>query len=209
MSIGCGIHDDSSKLYGQTVQSVNTVQRDLGVQFCCNLTFTSHANIIVAKAHVRASLNQKCTFLSKDVTTLTKLSHSLLKCAPSVIWSPYHLGKIAKLESVQRRFTKRLVWLRNMTYTDRIHFLKLDSLEKRGLSFDVMFTYKIFFALVNMKCCYMFAFNVLTATRRHSYKLYTKTSRINFRRNYFIILSSTYGIVLPRVTVILKRPHLF
>jgi len=38
MSIGCRINDDSFKLYGQTVQSVNTV-RDLGVQFCSNLTF--------------------------------------------------------------------------------------------------------------------------------------------------------------------------
>jgi len=39
MSIGRRINDDSFKLYGQTVQSVNTV-RDLDVQFCSNLTFT-------------------------------------------------------------------------------------------------------------------------------------------------------------------------
>jgi len=37
MSIGCCINDDSFKLYGKTVQYVNTV-RDLGVQFCSNLT---------------------------------------------------------------------------------------------------------------------------------------------------------------------------
>jgi len=70
MSIGCRKNDDSFKLFGQTVQSVNTA-RDLGVQFCCNLTFTSHINKIVAKAHARANLIHKC-FLSKDATTLTK-----------------------------------------------------------------------------------------------------------------------------------------
>jgi len=101
----------------------------LGVQFCSNLTFTSHINTIVAKAHVRSSLIHKC-FLSKDATTLTKAFvtyvRPILKYA-SVIWSPYHLGEIAKLKSVQRRFTKRLVGLRNMSYAYIIHFLKLDT----------------------------------------------------------------------------------
>ena len=89
------------------------------------------------------------------------------------------------LESVQRRFTKRLVGLRNMVYSDTITFLKLDSLEERRLRFDVMFIYKILFGLVNINCSDMFAFNVHTATRGHSYKLYAKTSRINVRHNFF------------------------
>jgi len=37
---------------------------------------------------------------------------------------------IAKLEYVQRRFTKRLVGLHTMTYADRIDLFKLDSLER-------------------------------------------------------------------------------
>jgi len=64
------MNDDSFKLYGQTVQSVNTL-RDLGVQFCSSLTFMSHINKIVAKTHTRASLFHKC-FLAKDAATLTK-----------------------------------------------------------------------------------------------------------------------------------------
>jgi len=118
MSISCRINDDSFKVHGQTVQCVNTV-RDLGGQFCSNLTFTSHINKIVAKAHARPSLIHKC-FFSKDATTLTKafviFMRPILEYA-SVIRSPYHLGEIAKLESFQRRFIKRLVGLRNMTYT--------------------------------------------------------------------------------------------
>jgi len=182
-------NDDSFKLYGHTVQSVNTV-RDLGVQFCSNLTFTSHMNKIVAKTHARASLIHKC-FLSKDATThattLTKAFVTYIRPIleyASVIWSPYHQGEIAKLESVQRRFTKRLVGLRNMTYADRINFLKLDSLEERWLRFDIIFTYKILFGLVHMNCNVMFAFNDFTVTRGHSYKLYAKTSRINVRHNF-------------------------
>jgi len=104
----------------------------------------------------------------------------------SVIWSPYHLGEIAKLESVQRRFRKRLVELRNniMTYADIISFLKLDSVDERRLRFDIIFTYKILFGLVHMNCNGMFAFNDFTVTRGHSYKLYAKISRINVRHNF-------------------------
>jgi len=149
----------------QTVQSVNTV-RYLGVQYCSNLTFTSHINKIVAKARARASLIHKC-FLSKDATTLAKAFvtyvRPILEYA-SVIWSPYHLGEIAKPEFVLRRFTNRLVGLHNMIYADRIHFLKLDSLEERRLRFDI-------------------AFNNCTVTRGHSYKLYAKTSCINVCHN--------------------------
>jgi len=72
-----------------------------------------------------------------------------------------------------------------MTYAERINFLKLDSLGERRLRFDIIFTYKILFGLVNMNCNDMFAFNDITVTRGHSYKLYAKTSRINVRHNFF------------------------
>jgi len=62
-----------------------------------------------------------------------------------------------------------------MIYADRIHFFKLDSLEERRLRFDIIFTYKILFRLVNMNCNDMFAFNDCTVTHGHSYKLYEKT----------------------------------
>jgi len=70
------------------------------------------------------------------------------------------VDEIGKLESVQRRFTKRLVGLRNR-YADRFNVLKL---KERRLRFDVMFTYQILFGLVYMNCSDMFTFNVLAAT---------------------------------------------
>jgi len=129
MLIGCRI-DNSFKLYGQTVQSVTTV-RDLGVQLCSNLTFTSHINKIVAKAHARASLIHKC-FLSKDATTLTKAFVTYVR--PILyIWSLYHRRDRKTIGSVQRRFTKRLiVGLPNMTYGDRINFLNWTVLRSGG-----------------------------------------------------------------------------
>jgi len=180
-------NEDSFKMYGQTVQSVNTL-RDLGVQFCSNLTFTSHINTIAAQAHARGKFNPQMCSLEGHSVTLTKAFvtyvRPILEYA-SVIRSPYHLGEIAELEYVQRRFTKRLVGLHNMIYADIIDFLKLDSLQERRLRFDIIFTYKILFGLVNKNCSDMFAFNDFTATLGNSYKLYAKTSHINVRHNFF------------------------
>jgi len=77
-----------------------------------------------------------------------------------------------------------------VTYADIIYLLKLDSLEEQRLRFDIMFTYKILFGIVNMNCSDMFVFNDFTETREHSYKLYAKTSRINVRHTFFVIVSS-------------------
>jgi len=74
--------------------------------------------------------------------------------------------------------------LRNMTYADRINFLKQDSLKERRLRFDIIFTYKTLFGLVHMNCNDIFAFNDFTVTCGHSYKLHAKTSRINVRQNF-------------------------
>jgi len=120
---------------------------------------------------------------SSSYTAFVTYVRPILECA-SVIWSPYHLGEIAKLESVQGRFTKRFVGLRNITYADN-NFFKLDSLEEQRLRFDIIFTYKILFGLVNMNCNDIFAVNDFTVTRGHSYILYAKTSRTNVRHNFF------------------------
>jgi ribonucleases P/MRP protein subunit RPP40 len=186
MSIGRSVNNNCLKLDSDVVQSVNTV-KDLGVQVCSSLTFTLHINKIVAKAHARANLIHKC-FLSKDATTLTKAFVTYVRPIleySSVIWSPHHVYEINKLESVQRRFMKRIVVLRDMSYADRRNVLQLDSLEMRRLRLDLLFADKILFGLVDINWSNMFVRNEQSITRGHCYKLYAKTSRIDVRQNFF------------------------
>ena len=68
------------------------------------------------------------------------------------VWSPYQLEDIARIESVQRRFTKRLSGLSNDNYSSRLETLGLKSLELRRLHQDLMYTYKIIFGLVDLDC---------------------------------------------------------
>jgi len=63
-------------------------------------------------------------------------------------WSPSTLSDIDSLESVQRRFTKRLSGLHSLSSEARLKRLKLQSLELRSLLADVVWCYKITFGLV-------------------------------------------------------------
>ena len=51
-------------------------------------------------------------------------------------WSPWHADK----ESFQRRFTKRLQELSNLSYSDRLRYLELLSLESTRIEADLITT---------------------------------------------------------------------
>ena len=57
---------------------------------------------------------------------------------------------IRKVESVQRKFTKRLPGCSHLSYPDRLVRLNLDSLVVRRLRHDLILTYKIVFGLTDM-----------------------------------------------------------
>ena len=103
--------------------------KDLGVVMGSHLTFTHHIDQIVARAFIRANLIKKC-FISRDSASLTRAFtvyvRPLLEYG-SPVWSPHHSREIIQLESVKRRFTKRLPGLNNVKYKERLEQLKLET----------------------------------------------------------------------------------
>ena len=97
-------------LNSKTLPLVNEV-KDLGVIVDSHLTFHSHIDKIVARAFIRSNLILKC-FVSRDVSTIMRAFmvyvRPIMEYA-SCVWSPYQSGQIKRAESVQRRFTKRLL----------------------------------------------------------------------------------------------------
>ena len=59
------------------------------------------------------------------------------------VWSPYYIRDIEQVENVQRRATRQIPSLRNMTYTQRLERLKLPTLKYRRYRGDMIETYKI------------------------------------------------------------------
>jgi len=80
------------------------------------------------------------------------------------------------VEKVQRRFTKRLRGLRNLSYCDRLTKLGLCTLEQRRLHLDLLYCYKIVFGLVNANFDDFFALSTNANTRGHKYKLFKPRS---------------------------------
>jgi len=56
---------------------------------------------------------------------------------------------ITKSESVQRRFTKRIPSVSHLSYSERLEFSGLESLEYRRLIVDLTMMYKIVHNLVD------------------------------------------------------------
>ena len=119
--------------------------RDLGVIVSDNLRFTDHINKIVTSAYQRSNLiframrSREPDFLKQMFITYVR---PLLEYCVSV-WSPYHVGEINMIESVQKRFTKRIPTIREMNYAERLDYLQLEALERRRTNFDLNNVYKI------------------------------------------------------------------
>jgi len=66
------------------------------------------------------------------------------------------INLVKLIESVQKKFTKRLPGYASLSYEDRLSRLGLDSLELRRLRYDLLLTYKIVFGLTDVVASDMF-----------------------------------------------------
>ena len=60
------------------------------------------------------------------------------------MWNPYQFGAIRELENVQRRATKLIPTLRDLSYSERLQNLNLPSLTYCRDCMDLIMTFKIF-----------------------------------------------------------------
>jgi len=131
------------------------------------------------------------TFMSRDIHLLKR--EFLVYVRPivehnSVIWSPYTARDIDAVESVQRRFTKRLPTLSNMSYNDRLRCLNISSLEFRRLHNDLYWCYKVVFGLVLVILEDLFVFSPCKVTRGHKFKLCKRQNTHSVRAIFSVIV---------------------
>jgi len=99
------------------------------------------------QAHQQANAIHRC-FTSRNTDLLVRAYHvyvhPLLEYN-SVIWSPHLKCNTEAIETVQRRFTKRLPGYHRHSYSERLWLLQLPSLETRRLQNDLIWCYKTVF----------------------------------------------------------------
>ena len=164
----------SSSVHPHWNTLIRSLTLETGVQVDHDLKFSVHINQIVHKALTRSNLLLK-SFVSRDTLTLVKAFTVYVRpiveyCSP--VWSPHLIKDIEILESVQRKFTKRLPGLHNIPYTDRLIMVGLERLDSRRLRLDLILTYKILFGLTCLQPSDFFTFSPNPNTRDHEYKLY-------------------------------------
>ena len=177
---------ENFSLAGSALLEVHEL-KDLGVLFDSKLSFTSHITYIIGRAKQRLFLLNK-SFVSKEPSLLIRafivyIRPMLEYCAQ--VWSPQNKTDVARLESVQRLFTRRLRGFEGLSYKDRLFKSNLESLELRRLKFDLVLCYKIVHNLVIIKWDNIFYFETVNRTRGHNLKLYTSKPRLDTRLQFF------------------------
>ena len=120
----------------------------------------------------------------------------------SCVWSPCSLTYIKKVESVQRRFTKRLKGMAELQYSERLEILAAETLERRRLKVDLMYIYKIVLGLLDVEHG-MFDIKLKggTSTRSgthcHAFCVEETHGRINARRNFLSLRVARVWNCLP------------
>ena len=168
------------------INNVNQI-RDLGVEVDSKLKFTAHISKIVSTAKQRTSLLFRA-FLTRETKYLIIGYKSYILplveyCSP--IWSPHTVCDILLLESVQRKFTKRIPGLEYMSYEDRLKTLNMITLERRRLHFDLVFCYKLLNGHIGSA---LENFGLVLSTRKsrgNSFKLVIDNFRIDAPKYFF------------------------
>ena len=119
--------------------------KDLGVYVSESGHFNVHVSKICSRSYYMINLIFR-SFVCRDPNFLISMFNIYVRSILEFnccVWSPCDIGLINQLENVQKRFTKRIPGLTNLSYSDRLKRLNQDTLETRRLQAELIQTYKI------------------------------------------------------------------
>jgi hypothetical protein len=149
-------------------------EKDIGVLVDRNLSFNKHITQKVNKANsIMGLIRRTYTFL--DEISFRFLFQALVRLNleyVAAVWSPYTKKDIELIENVQRRATKQVPSLKQLSYTDRLKKLKMSTLKYRRLRGDMIETFKIINGIYDKEVTErFFEMSRTDQTRGHSTKI--------------------------------------
>ena len=107
------------------------------------------------------------------------------------VWHPYKIKHKIALENIQRRATKELPGMRDLSYIEILKLLKLPTLEYLRLRGDMISVYKIIQNRYDqLSVPHLLRINAIsqrTGNRGHSLKLFTQRVKLSKRKKLFPI----------------------
>ena len=129
---------------GHEIESKPCV-RDLGVQLTNDLTWDLHIGKMTVEAR-RISGWVLRAFKTREVKPMLILYKSLVRskleyCCP--LWDSPKISNITSVEDVQRKFTKRIHGMKDLSYWDRLIKLNLQSMQRRRERYSIIMIWKM------------------------------------------------------------------
>jgi hypothetical protein len=163
-------------------------ERDLGIIVDNRLKLDAHTESQINKASSKlAVIRRSFNYLEPD--TFCTLYKSLVRphleyC--NAITYPRLERQITDLENVQRRATKLVPSLKNLSYIDRLKALNLPTLNYRRNRGDVIEAYKYIHGIYNVSPCPLLLDERVVLTRGHTYKLKKARCNKSVRQHFFV-----------------------
>ena len=181
---------DESKKSVQFLSHVSET-RDLGVIIDSQLSFDGHITLKIKKANMILSLIRR-TFTYIDANNLIVLFKSLVRPHlefSNTVWHPFKKKHLVAIENVQRRATKLIPTLKDLSYTERLKRLNLPTLTFRRLRGDMIEVFKImnnyYDSRVSSSILKLHVHASAVSTRGHKLKLFLPRANTELRRNFF------------------------
>ena len=136
------VNSTSYTIYFHPMKQVNE-EKDLGVTVDSQLNFRKHISQKIAKANSMLFIIKNC-FKHLDQEMFTLLYKSLVRPHleyASCVWNPVYKEDIIRIEAIQRKATKLIPELSQLSYAERLRALELPSLYYRRLRTDILFIY--------------------------------------------------------------------
>ena len=163
-------------------------ERDLGVTFDEKLLFDIHIDSCIAKSNKLIGLVRR-SFVSINKEMFLSLYKSIVRPHleyGNCIWNPLFKRQSVILENVQRRATKLVPEIAELSYGDRLYFLSLPSLKYRRIRGDLIQLYKLVHGIDNLDSSLFFRFSPVTFTRGDHFKIFVTGCSSSIRKNSFI-----------------------
>ena len=166
-------------------------EKDVGVTINNKLSFDKDITEKVNKANSIIGVIRR-TFEYLNLKTFRMLYVSLVRPHleyANPVWNPYLKRHIDMIENIQRRATKLIPGLSDLSYEDRLRRPKLPSLSYRRSRGDMIEVYKIMSGKYDPEISNIFQHQEQENrnTRGHKYKLFKPRCRLNIRKNSFCI----------------------